>query len=51
MPAAPRVDDFEARGEFPRDHHGDRARDDKYLELFGIMPTLGLLRVSAVGAM
>lgn len=33
-----------ARGEFPDDHHGDRARDDKYLELFGIMPTLGLLR-------
>lgn len=33
-----------ARGEFPRDHHGDRARSDKYLELYGIMPTLGLLR-------
>ena len=33
-----------ARGELPDDHHGERARDDKYLELFGIMPTLGLLR-------
>ncbi|AKF05109.1 peptidoglycan-binding domain-containing protein [Sandaracinus amylolyticus] len=33
-----------ARGEFPNDHHGERARGDKYLELYGIMPTLGLLR-------
>lgn len=33
-----------ARGEFPDDHHGERARSDKYLELYGIMPTLGLLR-------
>ncbi len=33
-----------ARGEFPNDHHGARARDDKYLELYGITPTLGLLR-------
>lgn len=33
-----------ARGDFPDDHHGDRARDDQYLELFGIPPTLGLLR-------
>ena len=33
-----------ARGEFPDDHHGSRARRDKYLELYGIMPTLGLLR-------
>lgn len=33
-----------ARGEFPDDHHGERARGDKYLELFGIMPTLGLIR-------
>ena len=33
-----------ARGEFPDDHHGERARNDKYLELYGIMPTLGLLR-------
>ena len=29
-----------ARGEFPDDHHGERAREDKYLELYGIMPTL-----------
>ncbi|MEM9195429.1 MAG: hypothetical protein AAGF12_40035 [Myxococcota bacterium] len=33
-----------ARGEFPEDHHGDRARRDKYLELYGIPPTLGLIR-------
>ena len=33
-----------ARGEFPDDHHGDRARRDKYLELYGIMPTLALMR-------
>lgn len=33
-----------ARGDFPEDHHGDRARRDIYLELYGIMPTLGLLR-------
>ena len=33
-----------ARGEFPDDHHGARAEDDRYLELFGIPPTLGLLR-------
>lgn len=33
-----------ARGELPRDHHGERAREDKYLELYGIMPTLSLLR-------
>ncbi|MGE0789821.1 MAG: hypothetical protein AB7S26_29380 [Sandaracinaceae bacterium] len=33
-----------ARGEFPDDHHGARAERDKYLELFGIPPTLGLLR-------
>ena len=33
-----------ARGEFPDDHHGARAREDRYLELFGIPPTLGLLR-------
>jgi hypothetical protein len=33
-----------ARGELPSDHHGERARRDKYLELYGIMPTLGLLR-------
>lgn len=33
-----------ARGEFPDDHHGERARDDKYLELYGILPTLRLVR-------
>ncbi len=33
-----------ARGEFPNDYHGERAREDKYLEIYGIMPTLGLLR-------
>lgn len=33
-----------ARGELPNDLHGDRAADDKYLELYGIMPTLALLR-------
>lgn len=33
-----------ARGDFPDDHHGERASEDKYLELYGIMPTLGLLR-------
>lgn len=33
-----------ARGETPDDHHGARASRDKYLELYGIMPTLGLLR-------
>ena len=33
-----------AAGEFPDDLHGDRARRDKYLELYGILPTLNLLR-------
>ena len=33
-----------ARGEFPRDRHGKRARKDQYLELYGILPTLTLLR-------
>ncbi len=33
-----------ARGELPDNHHGTRASRDKYLELYGIMPTLGLLR-------
>jgi len=33
-----------ARGELPDNHHGDRAADDKYLELYGILPTLHLLR-------
>ncbi|MDD9938294.1 MAG: L,D-transpeptidase [Myxococcales bacterium] len=34
-----------ARGSFPDDHHGERAKNDKYLELYGIMPTLDLLRI------
>jgi hypothetical protein len=33
-----------ARGEFPDDPYGERAREDKYLELYGIMPTLSVLR-------
>jgi hypothetical protein len=33
-----------ARGEFPKDLHGQRAKKDKYLELYGIAPTLTLLR-------
>src|SRR4029077_7599955 len=33
-----------ARGEFPNDHHGKRAKKDRYLELYGILPTLALLR-------
>ena len=33
-----------ARGEFPKDRHGERARKDKYLELYGILPTVSLLR-------
>lgn len=33
-----------ARGAFPDDHHGERARQDQYLELYGIAPTLRLLR-------
>ncbi len=33
-----------ARGEFPKDRHGARARKDKYLELYGILPTISLLR-------
>ncbi|MCS6857283.1 MAG: hypothetical protein NZM37_06190 [Sandaracinaceae bacterium] len=33
-----------AREEWPADHHGDRAREDKYLEPYGIMPTLSVLR-------
>ncbi|MBN1653807.1 MAG: hypothetical protein JXA30_08525 [Deltaproteobacteria bacterium] len=33
-----------AQGDFPDDHHGERAKDDKYLELYGITPTLALLR-------
>lgn len=33
-----------ARGEFPDDRHGDLAREDQYLEPYGIPPTVGLLR-------
>ena len=33
-----------ARGEYPNDHHGIRAKKDRYLELYGILPTLNLLR-------
>ena len=33
-----------AREELPDDHHGARAERDKYLELYGILPTLGVLR-------
>ncbi|HEY6877790.1 MAG TPA: hypothetical protein VI299_07210 [Polyangiales bacterium] len=33
-----------ARGEFPRDAYGERAKEDKYLELYGIMPTVSVLR-------
>jgi hypothetical protein len=33
-----------ARGEFKREAFYDRARNDKYLELYGIMPTLHVLR-------
>ncbi len=33
-----------ARGEFPDDAFGERARKDKYLELYGIMPTLAVLQ-------
>lgn len=33
-----------ARGEFPDDRHGDLAREDQYLEPYGIAPTIGLLR-------
>jgi hypothetical protein len=33
-----------ANNQFPDDHHGERAQRDKYLELYGIMPTLTVLR-------
>jgi len=33
-----------ARGEFPHDIHGARAKKDRYLEVFGILPTLTLVR-------
>jgi hypothetical protein len=37
-----------ARGEFPNDFHGERAKVDKYLELFGILPTLSVLRTRMI---
>jgi hypothetical protein len=33
-----------AREEFPDNYHSERAREDKYLELYGIMPSLHVLR-------
>ncbi len=33
-----------AQGKYPKNHHGERARRDKYLELYGIAPTLNVLR-------
>ena len=33
-----------ARGSFPNDIHGARAKKDRYLEVFGILPTLNLVR-------
>lgn len=33
-----------ARGEFPKDAYGERAKEDKYLELYGIMPTVAVMR-------
>ena len=33
-----------ATEQFPEDHHGDRAENDKYLELYGILPNLSILR-------
>jgi hypothetical protein len=33
-----------ARGELPDDYQGERAKDDKYLELYGVVPTLHLVR-------
>ena len=33
-----------SRGEFPNDIHGARAKKDRYLEVFGILPTLNLVR-------
>jgi hypothetical protein len=38
-----------ARGEFPKDRHGYRAKRDQYLELYGILPTLNLLRERFTG--
>src|SRR5690606_30387519 len=33
-----------AQERFPNDHHGERARNDKFLELYGILPQLTVLR-------
>ena len=33
-----------ARGETPDDHHGRRAERDRYLELYGVMPSVTVLR-------
>lgn len=33
-----------AAGKFPKDHHGERARNDRYLELYGIPPTITWIR-------
>lgn len=33
-----------AQGRYPDDYHGRKAREDKYLELYGITPTLEVLR-------
>ena len=38
-----------ARGEFPKDRHGYRAKKDQYLELYGILPTLTLLKERFAG--
>jgi len=37
-----------ARAEFPNDQHGERAKVDKYLELFGVLPTLSVLRARMI---
>lgn len=37
-----------ARGEFPSNLHGERARKDKYLELYGILPTLSVVRARMI---
>lgn len=33
-----------ANERWPKDHHGERAREDEYLELYGIAPSLEVLR-------
>jgi len=38
-----------AKSEFPNNYHGTRAKSDKYLELFGVLPTLSVMR-SRLGA-